>query len=127
MKQSFEALPKPSGKMEGWSIDQVCSHFLGLGLDEAEIALLKKEKIDGSVLASLSETDLKELGLPMGVRRKHKKLIDEASLSSSSSGQEGDNNAPVSAIIHEASSEAGVIHVTYLESPDREEKDLVRY
>ncbi len=73
--ESVSASPKLSGKMEDWTIDQVWSHFLSLGADESEIAVLRKEKIDGSALVGLTDDHLEKLGIPMGVRNKHKKAV----------------------------------------------------
>jgi TPR repeat protein len=57
--------------LEEWSIDQVCEHFARLGLPDT--ARLRAELVTGAALAEMTEDDLKELGLPMGIRKLHSK------------------------------------------------------
>jgi hypothetical protein len=52
-----------------WNIDQVCSYFAELGLKDT--TSIKEEVITGQVLSLLDESDLKELKLPLGVRKLH--------------------------------------------------------
>jgi hypothetical protein len=57
--------------LEEWSIEQVCAHFAGLGL--ADRSWLRAEVVTGAALAEMNEDDLKELGLPIGIRKLHLK------------------------------------------------------
>ncbi len=53
-----------------WSVEAVCAFFRSLGADESDCHMLRREKIDGEALALLSDGDLRELRLAMGVRVK---------------------------------------------------------
>ncbi len=59
--------------MDAWSVAQVCDYFRGLGL--ADTARLTEEHIDGAALCDLSEAELKELGVPMGLRKAHLRRV----------------------------------------------------
>jgi hypothetical protein len=47
----------------------VCEHFAVLGLPDT--SRLRAEFVSGDVLAELNEDDPKELGLPLGIRKRH--------------------------------------------------------
>jgi TPR repeat protein len=57
--------------LEEWSIEQVCEHFAALGLPDT--SRLRAELVTGAALAEMTEDDLKELGLPIGIRKLHLK------------------------------------------------------
>ena len=56
------------------SVDEVCEWAIstvsngGVGLDEEDVCILRKEKIKGSTLFKLTDTMLKEAGMKLGPR-----------------------------------------------------------
>ena len=68
--------PHKLSSMKKWTIDDVCQHFREMGASETHLSKIRDEAINGSVLAELSQDDLKsELSLPLGVRVNHKKWL----------------------------------------------------
>lgn len=63
------AAPAPSSNLAEWSVDDVCSHFQNLGM--SDVSSIRSEVINGTALLSLTEADLKEIGVPMGIRKNH--------------------------------------------------------
>ena len=61
--------------MEAWDCAQVCAYFTVLGADEGDVRTIRKEKIDGEALLELSEGDLRSLGMPLGLVKKHIKRL----------------------------------------------------
>jgi len=57
--------------MPMWTIGQVCDHFEHLGATTTQTAALKNKLVNGSALQLLSEAELKGMGLPFGVVKKH--------------------------------------------------------
>ncbi len=78
-----DSFSKPQSKndkvsyVKTWSIDNVCEHFAKLGW--SNVSALRTEFVDGEALLLLSDDQLKELGVPLGVRAKHSKWIKENS------------------------------------------------
>lgn len=59
-------------KTVGWNVEEVCNLFVKvLGAEESEVAVLRKERVDGAVLKDVTEIHLKEMGFPLGVRLKY--------------------------------------------------------
>ncbi len=64
--------------MTSWSVDEVCAHFESLGLSSKDLEPLRKERISGEVLESMSEAELRQvLSLPFGILRLHMKWMSE--------------------------------------------------
>ena len=62
--------------MESWTTERVCDFLTNNHFDEEVVGIFKTNKICGSVLSSLNEADLKELGLTaLGDRRRLQSLI----------------------------------------------------
>jgi len=59
--------------LDKWSVDDVCSHFHSLGVNDPGLVRLREQMIDGSVLVDLSESELRgaPLSLPLGAVKKH--------------------------------------------------------
>jgi hypothetical protein len=63
--------------MDKWSIKDVQEHFGALGA--LKLAIFEEEQIDGKALLLLDEADLKELQIPLGIRRKHLEFVKSQS------------------------------------------------
>jgi hypothetical protein len=67
---------------EASAIDAVCAWAAravaegGAGLDEVDVCVLKREKIDGEVLFNLTDPKLEKIGLVMGPREKLLAAVD---------------------------------------------------
>ena len=62
--------------MEDWAVEQVCDFLVNNRFDEEVVGIFRVNKICGSVLWSLNESDMKELGLTaLGDRRRLQCLV----------------------------------------------------
>lgn len=59
-----------------WSPDDVCSYFRNMGCED--VSWVWREKITGEALMLLGEADLKDLGVPLGIRKMHVLHVEEA-------------------------------------------------
>ena len=62
--------------MESWNIEEVCEFLMKYEFDEEVVQIFRVNKISGSVLVLLSDTDMKELGLTaLGDRKRLQFLL----------------------------------------------------
>src|SRR3990167_4770319 len=59
-----------------WTIDDVCEHFIRLGAEGEDVVGLRKGKVDGEALSEFTEGDLKDMGIPIGIVKKHQKWMN---------------------------------------------------
>ncbi len=55
--------------MDRWSVDDVCEHFRGRGLNDT--ARLRAQRVNGKTLLLLAEADLTELSIPLDTCKAH--------------------------------------------------------
>ena len=60
------------------TVDMVCEMLMAKQFEEVVVEIFRKNRIDGTALLLLSDSDLKELGIvALGDRKKIQKLIEE--------------------------------------------------
>eukprot|EP00179_Madagascaria_erythrocladioides_P029352 CAMPEP_0198344772 /NCGR_PEP_ID=MMETSP1450-20131203/69600_1 /TAXON_ID=753684 ORGANISM="Madagascaria erythrocladiodes, Strain CCMP3234" /NCGR_SAMPLE_ID=MMETSP1450 /ASSEMBLY_ACC=CAM_ASM_001115 /LENGTH=112 /DNA_ID=CAMNT_0044050055 /DNA_START=153 /DNA_END=488 /DNA_ORIENTATION=+ len=57
-------------QVERWSVADVRYYLRAIGIDEAAVARLADEDVDGDGLVELTSADLREFGLRVGERRR---------------------------------------------------------
>jgi hypothetical protein len=70
LSPSLHATPE---EVRQFKTDRLCSYFTSLGM--TDVSSFRKEQIDGEALMELSDAELKDLGVPMGIRKKHLGII----------------------------------------------------